>query len=250
MAKRLSYRLYQVYWSALDWLFPPNCGGCGKTGTRWCTPCHASAQKIVPPLCLKCGQKLTRAELCVRCQKVAPSYTALRSWAVFDGKVRNALHQLKYRRNVGLGEILARSLVELTQSEKWLIDMIVPVPLGLARLEERGYNQSSLLARPLSLALNVPYRPQLLTRVKETRSQVGLTAPERRLNVSGAFVAHSTRVTGQRVLLVDDVTTSGSTLEACAEAFFTAGARQVYGLTFARAVFKSPLLSDQPDLEN
>lgn len=250
MAKRLSYRLYQAYWSALDWLFPPNCGGCGQTGTRWCTRCHASVQKIEPPLCPKCGQKLPRAELCMRCQKAPPSYTALRSWAVFDGKARNALHQLKYRRNVGLGEMLARPLVELAQSEKWIIDLIIPVPLGLARLAERGYNQSSLLARPLSLALNVPYRPQWLTRAKETRSQVGLTAAERRLNVSGAFVAHPTRVTGQRVLLVDDVTTSGSTLEACAEALFTAGARQVYGLTFARAVFKSPLLSDQPNLES
>jgi len=250
MAKRLGYRLYQVYWSALDWLFPPNCGGCGKMGTRWCVRCHASVQKIEPPFCPKCGQKLPRAELCVRCQKAAPSYTALRSWAVFDGKVRNALHQLKYRRNVGLGEMLARPLVELVQSERWIFDLIIPVPLGLARLAERGYNQSSLLARPLSLALNIPHRPQLLTRVKETRSQVGLTAVERRLNVSGAFVAHPTRVTGQRVLIVDDVTTSGSTLEACAEALFTAGARQVYGLTFARAVFKSPLLSDQPILES
>jgi competence protein ComFC len=245
MAKRLNYRFYQVYWSALDWLFPPNCGGCGKTGTRWCPGCHASVQKIAPPLCPKCGQKQPRAELCVRCQKTAPGYTALRSWAVFDGKARNALHQLKYRRNVGLGEMLARSLVELVQSEKWIIDLIIPVPLGLARLAERGYNQSSLLARPLSLALNVPYRPQLLTRAKETRSQVGLTVAERRLNVSGAFIAHPTHVAEQRVLLVDDVTTSGSTLEACAEALFTAGARQVYGLTFARAVFKSPLLSDQ-----
>jgi competence protein ComFC len=124
MAKRLSYRLYQVYWSALDWLFPPNCGGCGKTGSRWCTRCHASIQKIEPPLCPKCGQKLPRAELCVRCQKTVPSYTALRSWAVFDGTARNALHQLKYRRNVGLGEMLARSLVELAQSEKWIIDLI------------------------------------------------------------------------------------------------------------------------------
>ena len=250
MAERLSYRLYQVYWSALDWLFPPKCGGCGKTGTRWCNHCHASVKKIEPPLCQKCGQKLTRAELCVHCQKAAPSYTALRSWAVFEGKARDALHQLKYNRNIGLGEKLARSLVEVVQNEGWIFDLIIPVPLGLARLAERGYNQSSLLAKPLSLALDVPYRPQLLARAKETRSQVGLTAAERRLNVSGAFVAHPSRVKGQRVLIVDDVTTSGATLEACSEALFTAGARQVYGLTFARAVFKSPPLSDQPILES
>jgi ComF family protein len=133
---------------------------------------------------------------------------------------------------------------------KWEIDLITPVPLGLARLAERGYNQSSLLARPLSLALHVPYRPQILSRVRETRSQVGLTAAERRENVSGAFVARSNGIMGRNVLLVDDVTTSGSTLDACAEALFTAGARQVYGLTLARAVLKAPLLSDQPILES
>jgi competence protein ComFC len=237
MAKRLSYRLYQAYWLALDWLFPPKCGGCGKTGTRWCLACHTSVQKVEPPLCPLCGQKLTKDELCLRCQRAEPRYTALRSWAVFEGAVRHAVLQLKYRRDVGLGEVLARSLVDLFEIIKWNIDLITPVPLGLARLAERGYNQSSLLARPLSLALNIPYRPQILIRARETRSQVGLTAAERRLNVSGAFVAHSYWVTRRSVLVVDDVTTTGSTLEACADALFTAGARSVYGLTLARAVF-------------
>jgi competence protein ComFC len=219
-------------------------------GTRWCTTCQTSVQKIEPPLCPVCGQRNSRVGLCPRCQKLTPHYTALRSWAVFDGTIRNALHQLKYRRNVGLGEILARSMVELAEEMKWEIDLITPVPLGLARLAERGYNQSSLLAKPLSLALRVPYRPQILSRVRETRSQVGLTAAERRENVSGAFVAQPNGIMGRNVLLVDDVTTSGSTLDACAEALLTAGARQVYGLTLARAVLKSPLLLNQPILES
>ena len=149
-----------------------------------------------------------------------------------------------------MGETLARALVKMLDNVTWEIDLITPVPLGLARLAERGYNQSSLLARPVSLALDVPYRPQILSRARETRSQVGLTATERRLNVSGAFVAHPDWVKGRSILVVDDVTTSGSTLDACAEALFTAGARQVYGLTLARAVFKSPHLSDQPILES
>jgi ComF family protein len=219
-------------------------------GTRWCAPCETSVLKIEPPLCPVCGQKLTTPELCSRCQKTTPGYTAIRSWAIFDGSVRNALHELKYKRNVGLGEILARSLVQLLQHESWKVDLVTPVPLGLARLAERGYNQSSLLARPISMALNIPYRPNALFRARETRSQVGLTAAERRLNVSGAFVAHPNWVTGRNILVVDDVTTSGSTLDACAVALFTAGARQVYGLTLARAAFKSPLLSDQPVLES
>jgi ComF family protein len=141
-------------------------------------------------------------------------------------------------------------MVELAGKEKWEIDLVTPVPLGLARLAERGYNQSSLLARPLSLAMNIPYRPQILTRARETRPQVGLTAAERWVNVSGAFLAQTYGVTGRNVLVIDDVTTTGSTLEACAQALFTAGARQVYGLTFARAGFKSPPHSDQPIAES
>lgn len=246
MAKRLGYQFYQVYWSALDWVFPPKCGGCGKTGTRWCNHCQASAQKIEPPVCPLCGQKLDRAELCPRCQKTKPRYYALRSWAVYDGNVRNAIHQLKYKRNVGLGEILARSMVELFKTLAWEIDVVAPVPLGLARMAERGYNQSSLLAKPLSLALDIPYHPRILSRERETRSQVGLTAAERRINVTGAFVARPYLALGRRVLIVDDVTTSGSTLEACADALLAAGARQVYGLTLARAVFKPSRLSSQP----
>jgi competence protein ComFC len=175
-----------------------------------------------------------------------PRYSALRSWAVFDGNIRNAIHQLKYNRNVGLGEILARSLVDLFGSLEWDVDVIAPVPLGLARLAERGYNQSSLLAKPLSLALDIPYCPQIMTRTKETRSQVGLTVAERRLNMVGAFMARPNLVTAKSVLIIDDVTTSGSTLEACADALLAAGATQVYGLTLARAVFKPSRLSDQP----
>jgi competence protein ComFC len=246
MAKRLSYRFYQICWTALDWVLPPRCGGCGKAGSRWCTQCHASVNKIEPPYCPVCGQKLNQSELCPRCRKATPHYSSLRSWAVFDGNIRNAIHQLKYNRNVGLGEVLARSLVDLFRSLEWEVDMIAPVPLGLARLAERGYNQSSLLAKPLSLALDIPYCPQIISRTKETRSQVGLTVAERRLNMVGAFMARPNLATAKSVLIIDDVTTSGSTLEACADALLAAGAVQVYGLTLARAVFKPSQLSDQP----
>lgn len=250
MAERLSYRIYQFIWSTLDWVFPPKCGGCGKTGARWCPNCQANVHAIIDPLCPLCGQKIDHQGLCFRCQKTPPRYTALRSWAFFEGNIRTAIHQLKYNRNVGLGEVLARSMVGLFRRLEWEADLVSPVPLGLARLAERGYNQSSLLARPLSLALNLPYRPEVIRRSRETRSQVGLTAAERRLNVAGAFVAQPKLAAGRRILVVDDVTTSGSTLEACADALMIAGARKIYCLTLARAVFKAPLLLDQPILES
>lgn len=250
MAEPLRYRLYQVYWSALDLLFPPTCGGCGKKGVGWCISCQAMAKKIEPPLCNICGQKLFGDEMCRRCEMRQPRYTALRSWAHFEGNLRNVIHQLKYRHNVGLGEKLSRPLMNLYQMMNWEVDMITPVPLGLARLAERGYNQSSLLAKPLSLAMNIPYCPQVIERSRETRTQVGLTVAERWLNVSGAFTAKSQWAKGRRLLVIDDVTTSGSTLDACADALFAAGALTVYGLTLARAVLKSPWLSDQPILDS
>jgi ComF family protein len=173
--------------------------------------------------------------LCPRCRAAPPHFTAVRSWAVFAGPVRQAIHRLKYRRDLSLGETLARPLIGYLQELAWALDLVVPVPLGVARLKERGYNQATLLARPLALGCRLGFRPQALSRVRETRSQVGLSYAQRLENVSGAFQAHPRWVAGQRVLLVDDVATSSATMEACAGALAGAGAACVYGLTLARA---------------
>ena len=121
------------------------------------------------------------------------------------------------------------------------IDIIIPVPLGKKRLAERGYNQVSLIGRPLSLAMNIAFAPNALSRDHETRSQVGLTKVERHLNVRGVFKANSKRVNGRIILLIDDVATTGSTLSSCAEALYAAGARDVFGLTVARALTRHGL---------
>jgi ComF family protein len=165
-----------------------------------------------------------------------PAYAALRSWAVFEGPLRNALHRLKYRGDVALGEILARQLLEKLKGLDWVVDLVAPVPLGIARQKQRGYNQSTLLALPLALGCGIAYRPQALAKVRETPSQVGLSSEERFQNVEGAFQANARIVSGKRVLVVDDVTTSGATLNACANALKEAGASKVYALTLARAV--------------
>jgi ComF family protein len=114
--------------------------------------------------------------------------------------------------------------------------MVTPVPLSVARQAERGYNQASLLARPLALAASLPFQPQALRKIRETPSQVGLTVEQRRGNVRDAFQANPGMVSKKIVLVIDDVTTSGATFEACSWALFEAGARKVYGLTLARAV--------------
>jgi competence protein ComFC len=176
---------------------------------------------------------------CENCISTPRPYVALRSWAVYTGPLRQAILRLKYHRDIAMGEILARPLVTSLEKLNWPVDLVVPVPASLARLKERGYNQVSLLARPVGLGLNIPYRSQALRKVRETRSQVGLTAEERRKNVKDVFRAEQRTVKGRTILVVDDITTTGSTVEECAKALCRAGARQVYGLTLARSTYES-----------
>jgi ComF family protein len=119
----------------------------------------------------------------------------------------------------------------------WSLDIITSVPLGLVRFNERGYNQATLLARPIALFLKVPFSSQVLSRNRETRTQVGLTVNERKENMAGAFKAKRELVRGKSILVVDDVATSGATLNACAKALLDEGASNVFGFSLARAVF-------------
>jgi ComF family protein len=117
----------------------------------------------------------------------------------------------------------------------WPIDTMIPIPLGRQRYKQRGYNQVGMIALPLALALSLDYFPRGLSRQKETHSQVGLTRDERRQNVQNAFLADR-RVAGKVILIMDDVSTTGATLSAAADALFSAGAKDVYGLAVARAL--------------
>lgn len=160
----------------------------------------------------------------------------MRAWAVFDSPVQNALHTMKYRRNLGMGDALARQMADFVRSLHWNVDMLIPIPLSKKRLKQRGYNQVALVARPLAYELGLPYLPQGLQKIRETRSQVGLNASQRRENVSQAYQAKAEIVKRKSILLMDDVATTGSTIQAGAEALLSAGAREVYALTIARAL--------------
>jgi ComF family protein len=191
---------------------------------------------IAGPICNACGLPQARFDLCDRCKQNRPLYKMLRSWAVFEGPVQKALHQLKYRRNIGLGEALATQMATFIVQLDWTVDVIVPIPLGKARLKERGYNQIAMVARPLSLKLGMEYCPDALVRTRESRSQVGLSAMERKQNVQNAFNAIEEKVDGRTILLVDDVSTTGATLSSAAEALYASGATDVYAVTIARAL--------------
>lgn len=142
---------------------------------------------------------------------------------------------------MGLGDAFAAHLSEYAASLNRPIGLVVPVPLGHKRMQERGYNQVGLIARSLALSMRIAYAPYALSRVRETRTQVGLTKLERHDNVRGAFRAEGKCVKDRVVLLMDDVATTGSTLSSCAEAFYAEGARDVFALTVSHALTRHGL---------
>ena len=236
--EQFSYRLYQLMWFGLDWIFPPNCGGCETPGTRWCKGCQAAVRPVNTSGCLRCGSLSSDPGFCETCAKTHPRYSQLRSVGIYAGPLKNAIHRLKYKKDIGLGEALAAALTEHYTTLGWEADLVVPIPLSKTSQATRGYNQVALLALPLALQSAIHYRPNALARVVNTRSQVGLSALERKQNLLNAFVAEPHIVRGRRVLLLDDVLTTGSTLNAGALALIEAGAREVFGLTLARAMFR------------
>jgi competence protein ComFC len=233
---RPAYRLYRLVWTSLDWVFPPRCGGCGSSGSRFCNRCLQETQIIQPPYCNVCGGSLESPGICRICRANPPAFSAMRSWAYFSGPLRNAMHRLKYKRDVALGDALAWPLIQLLILAGWTIDLVTAVPAGIARQAERGYNQAALLARPIALSQGMIFRPGAIRKLRETPSQVGLSVQMRKQNVENAFQADAGSVRGKRVLLVDDVATSGATVMACTQALIQAGACQVFVLTLARAI--------------
>lgn len=231
----LKYRLYRSIWAAMDALFPPSCAGCGDNGSRWCSSCQQTTPKFSNEKCIYCQKRIAINGDCQYCSRQHRELDALFTWGLYANPLRRALHRLKYRRDLALGEALARNIIEVVVQKGLAINLVVPVPLGQSRLKDRGYNQAGLLARPVAIALNLPYRPRAIIRIRETPTQVGLSLMERRHNVAGAFRAIPELVNGRRVLLVDDVLTTGATLNAAAHAVREAGVEAVYGVTVARA---------------
>lgn len=215
----------------VDLLLPPRCAGCGTRGAWLCAACRAALPRPEPPLCVRCGLSL-RDGRCEACQRPEWQLDALRVAADFAPPLRALVHRLKFRgaRYLArpLGLLLAEPYAALAPADA----LLVAVPLHIDRERARGYNQAALLADALARAVGQCYQP-LLVRVRATPPQVGLSAAERWRNVAGAFVA-PVRLDGARVVLVDDVATTGATLNAAAAALRAAGARWIGAVALAR----------------
>ena len=220
----------------LDWFFPPACAGCGRLGHRICPRC---AQLVTPApvsVCQRCGRP--QPALSARCPDCADATFPLhrvRAAALHCEPLRHWIHLFKYQGRSDLGAPLARYLVAALDLPDWQstvnrLDGVVPVPLHPDRLRWRGYNQSEVLARQLCSQRQLSLRTDLLERTRPTRAQIELHPHERSRNVAGAFTAQPASQ-GLHLLLVDDVYTTGATLNACARALLAAGAAQVDALT-------------------
>jgi ComF family protein len=222
---------------ALDLLFPQRCVGCGKEGDFICPSCRRSLARITPPICPRCGTPQPNGVLCPACVSWRAEIDGIRSPFRFDGVMRQAIHQLKYQNLRALAAPLAELLQDYLVTNPVPGEVLVPVPLHRKRLRERGYNQSSLLAQELGRLINLPVVDNCLVRQKHAPAQArSSTADERRGNVAGAFACRDRRLQDKPVILIDDVSTSGATLDAAAAALKAAGATSVWGLVLAKEI--------------
>ncbi len=238
----------------VDWLYPPRCRACrgriaGRDSEYFCSACWSQIRLVSHPLCTVCGRPFLDASgddhLCGVCLSRAPRFVSARAWACYpreeiaEDPLRQVVQKFKYGRKVSLGKSLGQLMAwgcrEFLNERR--VDTIIPVPLHPKRLRWRGFNQSVLLARQVSRAYGLPMDPFVLVRDKETSAQTQLSEEERRKNVRGAFsVQSAASLNGKTILLVDDVYTSGATVNECSRVLMQAGAKKVSVLTLARTI--------------
>lgn len=228
-----------------DLLLPPACSLCGaalpaSSALLLCPACLAAIEPLASPRCPRCALPYpTEAgtdHLCEACLREEPAFSWVAAAGIYDGTLRQAVHRFKFQGAVGLDRPLGQMLgsVLAGQAPGWRPDLVAPVPLHRSRLGERTYNQSLLLARVLARQWRVPVAPRLLLRTRPTPPQQGLSAAERRKNLQGAF-ALGRPLAGERVLLVDDVLTTGATVRECSRELRAGGAGEVAVAVLARA---------------
>lgn len=226
-------------------LYPPRCPSCGALvgDFRFCDHCSAEVRFLSPPWCEICGRPfdpLAKARgVCADCFRSRPHFVKARSATLYDGPVAEAIKALKYSGRTAVSRVLGALLAEAVSSLDAPLEgaVLIPVPLHRKRLLERGFNQSELLAKEAGGRLGLRVERKVLVRKVHTRPQVELSGRERKENVKGAFsVERAELVRGRVLVVVDDVMTTGATLDECAKALRKAGAREVYAATVARQV--------------
>jgi ComF family protein len=237
-----------IFSKFLELVYPPKCHICqgflisdGDGAGHICADCFESLVRITSPLCPVCGtpfiSRVEQDHLCGDCLRNKPYFDALAAPFLYEGGIMDAIHQIKYNGRTyiagSVGEFAASLAKERFGDTNGFLMM--PVPLHPKRLKERGFNQSLILARAIAQGLEIEIDFLSLRRIKYTQPQTGLKKIERRRNVRGAFgLAGSPDLKGKTVILVDDVATTGSTLNECAKVLKKGGCKKVFCLALAR----------------
>ncbi len=231
--------------ASVDLFLPPACLLCGQRlqgSTRvldFCDACMAGVIPLGPAHCCLCAQPFadaTSSHLCGTCLKLPPSFTRVHAAGRYRGSIKDAVHRLKHRNQLALAKPLGLILGKIISNSGPgdPSDYIVPVPLHPHRLRQRGYNQALEIARPLSRQLELPIENRLLQRSRKTPPQQGLPADQRSRNLRNAFRLAG-QVTGARILLVDDIMTTGETVRECCRTLLQGGAKEIQVAVVGRA---------------
>ncbi len=229
-----------------DLIFPPRCLACetvlGERRTSLCADCFARIKYIHSPLCSCCGQPFSEPgvgdHVCGDCLSSPPPFTAARSLGLYEGVLMEVIHRFKYGGKISAGEQLGELMACCSYPAFAVTDysLIMPVPLHLRRLRQRGFNQALILSRQISRRYGLDLDFLSLKRDIFTEPQVGLGRDRRESNIKGAFtIVDPGRIMNEKIILVDDVYTTGSTAKECARALLKSGAEEVAVLTVARA---------------
>ena len=239
-----------LFVALLDIIFPPRCHCCksivpGSHPIHLCSNCLDSMKPVASPFCPICGVPFFTEggidHACSSCLLHPPPFAAARAPFVYDGPVKNMIHHFKYERKLALRRPLALLVADrlATFAAETAPDVIISVPLHPKRLRYRGYNQAVLLGETIARQWRVPLSRGNLRRIRWTEPQIELPAAERLRNVRGAFaLAEPSLIEGKKVLLVDDVYTTGATVMECSRTLTGAGASAVFVVTVARALQK------------
>jgi ComF family protein len=229
--------------SLLDVVFPPRCVNCHARGALLCQRCRATIAIPPPPLCARCGRALLTAGEGTQCASCVSGHgpvhlKGLRAATVYDGAMRAAILAYRFHGIHRLAQPLSELLAEANRREGRSADLVLHVPLHAARRRQRGYDQAELLARNTAQRLRLPFLTRAVTRVRATAPQTHLQGDERIANVAQAFALTDARIAprlhGRHLLLIDDVTATGSTLDATAAALAIAQPATIWGLALSR----------------
>ena len=235
-AKSFATHAWALYRYVLDIFIPPCCVACNKVETWLCDECLQEIPLLDVQICPRCGRPEKGSQLCDVCKNSPLHVNPIRSAFLFEGHIRGVIHALKYRGAKSIAQVLRKRMATAWHYYAMESDVIVPVPLYANREIKRGYNQATVIANALGYEVHIPVTEQALVRVRNTASQTKLNRQERQKNVSDAFICtENAMFVGKRVTLVDDVATTGATLDACAVTLLNSGAKSVNAFTLARA---------------